>query len=595
MFREQLKRVSKANIIAIDTETTGINYDSCLVGVSIAISSNVGFYFPIKHEPDNTLFQVGDNENLTEEELSILADILADDTKEKIFHNIIFDYNALTRNGFTVKAKEFHDTQIISNLLSSEDKMSLDYLSQKYNCVNKKGSIKVLLKRYKEFSKIPVSEASQYSVKDTLLTFELYEKLIDELKSREKTYRWYRTIEMPLALLLVEITNAGIKLDTNKLKLFDEALSKKQEAIEKEISEMTEGSVNPNSPKQLSEFLYVKLHLPVPKTTNTGSPSTDKEALEMLAGSHPVIDKLLEYRELSKLRSTYTNALPSFIDSNSRIHSRFSLTATVSGRLSSSDPNLQNIPAHGTYGNEIRKCFVPKEGYKFIVADYSQIELRVGAFLSGEPLLYRAFMKNEDIHSQTARLLFSHLNPDEARFRAKAVNFGILFGMTAGGLAKRLKIPYDEARAIINNYFSKYQRIYHYTKEKVLEAETLGYVETLCGRRRNLQKYLSSSDKGYRNFGCRAAVNTPIQGTAAEIVKVAMLQVDEALKKNNIDGQIVLQVHDELVIEVNEKQVEETLVLVKENMTKFWKWIFPKRLADLIEVKIVASDSWEKD
>lgn len=566
-------KLKKAKIVAIDTETTGVSFNDKLVGVSVAISPNEGFYFTAK-------------ENLNE-----LFSIL--NPKLKIFHHFVFDYLQLKKIGIEVSG-EYEDTKIMAYLLDPEQNNSLGSLGIKYKCKNKKQDIKELLGKGKNkitFDKVDIKRAASYSITDAKLTYELYTILQKEISKNKKLFQWYKAIELPLAKLLAEMIFTGIKIDVNKIKKLSERIGKECDKLEKKIYYYAKEQININSPKQLSILLFKKLGLKPLATTKTGSFSTDIETLEELKGQHPIVDALLEYRKLFKLKSTYLDALPKKVDSKHRLHTFFHQTNTASGRLASSDPNLQNIPKKGDLGKEIRSYFIAKDGYKFIIADYSQIELRVAAFLSGESKMYNAFKNGTDIHQQTAQEFFKNL-PD-ARDRAKTINFGILYGMGVKALSKQLNCSLSQAGKILKKYFRVYPRLGDYKNEVVQEGLYNGYVSTIGGRIRYIPQ-LKSLNEAEKSFGERIAMNTPVQGSAADIIKVAMLQVDKGLKENKIDGQILLQIHDELIIEVNEKDIEKTKEIVNKAMTKFYLFPISKKLEDIIEINLFVNKAWDK-
>jgi len=566
-------KLKKAKIVAIDTETTGVSFDDKLVGVSVAISPNEGFYFTAK-------------ENLNE-----LFSIL--NPKLKIFHHFVFDYLQLKKIGIEVSG-EYEDTKIIAYLLDPEQSNSLGSLGIKYKCKNKKQDIKELLGKGKNkitFDKVDIKRASSYSITDAKLTYELYTILQKEISKNKKLFQWYKTIELPLAKLLAEMIFTGIKIDVNKIKKLSERIGKECDKLEKKIYYYAKEQININSPKQLSILLFKKLGLKPLATTKTGSFSTDIETLEELKGQHPIVDALLEYRKLFKLKSTYLDALPKKVDNKHRLHTFFHQTNTASGRLASSDPNLQNIPKKGGLGKEIRSYFIAKDGYKFVIADYSQIELRVAAFLSGESKMYNAFKNGTDIHQQTAQEFFKNL-PD-ARDRAKTINFGILYGMGVKALSKQLNCSLFQAGKILKKYFRVYPRLSDYKNEVVQEGLYNGYVSTIGGRIRYIPQ-LKSLNEAEKSFGERIAMNTPVQGSAADIIKIAMLQVDKELKENKIDGQILLQIHDELIIEVNEKDIEKAKEIVNKAMTKFYLFPISKKLEDIIEINLFVNKAWDK-
>lgn len=584
---EQLKKIlSKQSIISLDTETTGLGFDDGVVGISIAWSVDDGIYLPIAHEKNN--YSVKDV-------VSLLKDILEDSTTKKVFHNFYFDCLQLRKLGLEVN--NYEDTKMMAYLLDPEDNTSLAHQCKKYKLKNQKKDLKSLIKvkgRLMTFDKVDVDKAADYSSTDAKATHELYQ-VLNELIGKTQLYKWYQTIELPLAKILADMTWTGIEIDKELLKKKHLSFNKKLSYLTKLIYEEAGEEFNLNSPQQLRRILYHKLGLPIVKRTNKGDVSTDNETLEQLVSYHPIIEHLIEYRKIKKLDSTYTiNLIEQCSKKDGRLHTTFSQLVTATGRLASNSPNLQNIPAKDEEGRDIRKAFVAKKGYSFVIADYSQIELKVGAFLAGEQKLYDTFLNNGDVHKEVADRLFPNEKDEKAaRLKAKKVNFGILYGMGNIGLAKVLGCHPNTAKKILNDYYKAYPRLKDYAEEMANEAKIEGRVTTISGRRRLIQD-IDSSNPMLQKSAERKAVNTPVQGSAADIIKIAMVQIDDCFKKNNIDAKIVLQVHDELVIETNNKCLTEVKKLVEENMTHFKVWNIPSRLEKIMSVSINTSKRWEK-
>ena len=411
--------------------------------------------------------------------------------------------------------------------------------------------------------------------------------VLEKKLSEEGMWRLYEDIEMPLVFSLYRMEQAGIRADKQALSEYGSRLAVQIEVLEKEIYELCGAAFNINSPKQLGEVLFEQLKLPYGKKTKTGY-STAADILEKLAPEYPVVGKILEYRQYTKLKSTYADGLSHFIGEDGRIHGKFNQTITATGRISSTEPNLQNIPVRMELGREIRKVFVPAEGCVFVDADYSQIELRVLAHMSGDQNLIEAYRHAEDIHAVTASQVFhvplKEVTPLQRR-NAKAVNFGIVYGISAFGLSEDLSITRKEATEYIEQYFKTYPGIKVFLDGLVKEGKEKGYVTTLFGRRRPVPE-LSSSNFMQRSFGERVAMNSPIQGTAADIMKIAMIRADEELQKAGLTSRIVLQVHDELLVEAPEKEAEQAAEILEQCM---------KKAADLavsLEIDIKTGKSW---
>lgn len=398
------------------------------------------------------------------------------------------------------------------------------------------------------------------------IPWKMKDVLIEEL-DRTKMRELYDKIELPLVYTLFDMEREGVHVDAEELRIYGEELAAQIEVLEKEIYEGAGEEFNINSPKQLGHILFEKLQMPYGKKTKTGY-STAADVLEKLAGEYPLVSKILEYRQLSKLKSTYADGLANFIEEDGRIHTNFQQTVTATGRLSSTDPNLQNIPIRMELGRLIRKVFLPKEGYVFVDADYSQIELRILAHMSGDETLIQAYREAQDIHRMTASQVFhtpfEEVTPLQRR-NAKAVNFGIVYGISSFGLSQDLSISKKEAQEYIERYFESYPKIKEFLDGAVEKAKTDGYTVTMFGRRRPIPE-ISSSNFMQRSFGERIAMNAPIQGTAADIIKIAMIRVHDRLKEEGLKSKLLLQVHDELLVETAEDEIEQVNRILKEEM-----------------------------
>jgi len=577
-------RLQKVDRFAFDTETD--NRDpmrASLVGISFSWSDGEAAYIPLDHSYLGVPTQLA-VENVRKK----LGPILADPHKKKIGQNIKYDLKVLDRAGWDVKGI-FFDTMIASWLDNPDRRRhGLDEMASElfgHTMI----SYKELTKRGREqvsFVEVPVEEASTYSCEDADVTFRAVEPLAAGLKEKGLV-DLFDEVEMPLVTVLNDMEMAGVLLDTGLLAGISRDLGERLKDLESRIHEGAGHPFNINSPRQLGQVLFTELGLPPVKKTKTGY-STNDEVLLELSEKHHLPAMVRDYRSVAKLKSTYVDALPKLIHPNTgRIHTSFNQTATATGRLSSSDPNLQNIPIRTDEGRRIREAFVSPEGMVLLSADYSQIELRVLAHLSGDRNLVEAFRKGEDIHARTARQVLGAdedaVEP-ELRRRAKVINFGIIYGMSAYGLSRELGVSPGEAAAIIEGYFDVYSGVREFTERTLDQARERGYVQTLLNRRRNLPE-LTSKNPNTRQYGERMAVNTPIQGTAADLIKVAMLRVHEGLAREVPGTRMLLQVHDELVFEVPEGQTQKAGAFITEVM---------EGVMDL-EVPLVVDVEWGKN
>lgn len=581
--------IKQKKLVAIDTETNGMNpliRNTC-VGISLCVQEGTAYYLPFGHKNMQQLSQ----DYVVEK----LRPIFEDESIKKIFHSAKFDLEALHGIGLEVKGLSF-DTLLAANLITKDwQRIGLKWLSEHY-FGEPMLSFQEVVKdnKYKDFSYVPLDLATRYAAADAHQTFRLKQLLEKELKN-EKLLELYEKIEHPLTNVLYDMEVEGIRLDTRLLADLGKKVDKELLDIEREIGElvgMDMADLNLNSPRQVEQLLFVKLLLPTQKKSAKGTGySTDQEVLETLSAMHPVPRLIMKYRELSKLKSTYIDALPEYVNPHTnRIHTTFSQTQVATGRLSSSEPNLQNIPADsGGYGIEIRAAFIPQEGDVFISADYSQIELRVLAYLSQDKNLIDAFLSGHDIHNETAARLFDvplDKVTSEQRQIGKRINFSVLYGMTPYGLAQDLRIPFKDAKHYIEKYFAQYQGVSAWMEQVVIDTKHHGYVATHWGRRRYVPA-IHEKNRALYEEARRVAINTVSQGTAAEIMKLGMIQLEQALKKEHLSGKILLQIHDELIISVPKDEVTATESLVKNVLENVVKWNVP------LEVNIRTGRNWK--
>lgn len=546
--------------IAIDTETTSVNAMQCeMVGFSVAFTPHTAYWVPT---PKNERVAI----------LDAIRPIMEDETIEKIGQNIKYDLLVLRNNGIELKGA-ISDTMIMHYLLDSDARHSMDYMARNFLNYNPIPIEELIGKGAKQLTMDLVAKniIAEYAAEDADITLQLFSTLQDLVKER-KQIELYKNIEEPLITVLADMEFNGVKIDTDILGESAITLNAQLLDIEKDITAAAGNApININSPKQLGELLFETLKIDEKaKKTKTGQYKTDEQTLAAIAHKHPIIGKILEYRGIKKLLSTYVEALPTLINPKTgRIHTSFNQATTSTGRLSSSNPNLQNIPIREAAGREIRRAFVPeKQGWIIIAADYSQIELRIMAHLSGDTNMQSAFVHDMDIHTATAAKIFG-VNPDEVtkeqRRRAKTANFGIIYGISAFGLAQRLEIPRGEARELIENYFAQYPDVKKYMETIVEQARKQGYVETIFARRRYLHD-ISSANGTMRSLAERNAINAPIQGSAADIIKIAMVKVHKAIKTAGLRAKMILQVHDEIVIEAPADELSAVSAILKSEM-----------------------------
>jgi DNA polymerase-1 len=549
--------------ICFDTETEGFDYFSDkLVGISFAVKPHEGYYIP-----------VCENHGGEQSFIEKLRPVFENSKITKIGQNIKFDYLFLKNYGINVCGFLF-DTMLADYLLNPEQRHNMNILSEKYlsyspvkieTLIGEKG------KYQKKISQAPLNAVAEYAIEDVDVTIQLKYILEEELK-KNNLYKLYCDIESPLIPVLADMEYAGVRIDSEKLNAFGQKLNAQLLDLDKEIKDMTgEPTLNISSPKQLGVVLFEKMQLnDKAKRTKTKQYSTDEETLLSMRGRHPVIKKILEYRSIKKLLSTYVEALPELINKKTgRIHTSFNQAVTATGRLSSSNPNLQNIPVRDEDGREIRKAFIASaENHVLVSADYSQIELRLMAHVSEDKNLINAFNSGEDIHTSTAAKIYHISNSEvtrEQRTKAKTANFGIIYGISAFGLAQRLNIPNKEANELINEYFRLYPDVKTYMNKAIAEAQEKGFAETIFGRKRSLPNIVSGNAI-VRGLAERNAINTPIQGSAADIIKIAMINIANRLKQENSSAKMILQVHDELVFDVEKSELEKVLNIISSEM-----------------------------
>jgi len=589
-LNEWKEKISEKGYVAIDTETDSLNaIEANLIGFSFAISNNEACYIPIKHLEKSPQIELN-------QALVILKEIMEDQSILKILHNKKYDGLVLQKYGISIAP--YDDTMLISYSIGSGGiRHNLDALAKNYlshNALSFK-EIAGTGKNQKVFNEIDISTASKYASEDADITLRLW-KLLKPKLAEDRLSSVYETIERPLAKIIMEMEKHGVSVDEKILNKLSEKFASKIKKIEEKCFEVVGVEFNLGSPKQVGEILFDKLGIKGGKKTPSGSWSTDADTLTFLASNGNALPKLLlEWRGLSKLKSTYTDALPTFINKKTnRIHTSYAMSSTSTGRLSSSDPNLQNIPIRNEDGREIRSAFIAEEGSSLISADYSQIELRIIAHMANDNNLKQAFKEKIDIHSLTASEVFGVPLKDmnnEIRRRAKAINFGIIYGISAFGLSNQLGISRSEASDYIRSYFEKFPSIKDYMETTKEFAKDNGFVKTLFGRKCIIDSSMSRGPGG-KAFMDRAAINAPIQGTAADIIKRAMIKIPQTLKKENLSSKMIMQVHDELIFETKDEDVEKTINLVKNEMSNAHKPII--ELSVDLEVEAAFGKNWDQ-
>ncbi|HNY91776.1 MAG TPA: DNA polymerase I [bacterium] len=565
---ELAERLRSCGAFALDTETTSVDpMRAELVGLSFSCAEGEAWYIPVKGPADLT---AGQQPLPTGEVLKILAPLLSDPAIKKCGHNAKYDLLVLARHGVEV-AGLASDTMVADYLLNpSGFQHNLDAVSLEHLGLKKIPTSQLLGtgRNQRTMDLVPIEEVSEYACEDADYTWRLQQVLMPKLDAFGLR-PLLEEVEVPLIHVLMVMERNGVALDELYLAAMSGELEQELGVIEKSIYELAGRKFNINSPKQLGEILFSELKLPSARRTKTGF-STDVGVLEELAGAHPLPQRILDYRQLAKLKSTYVDALPRLINpATGRVHTSFNQTVAATGRLSSTEPNLQNIPIRTEVGRRIRRAFIPgDEGHLILDADYSQIELRIMAHLSGDRTLRDSFTAGEDVHARTAALVFkvpqAEVTPEQRR-RAKEVNFGIMYGMGAYGLASRLGLSNEEAEQFIQAYFASYPGVQEYMLRTVREARQNGYVTTLLGRRRMIPE-IASDNRRVREFAERTAINTPIQGSAADLIKVAMIRIQKRLEEEKSAARMIMQVHDELVFEVPRADAEALREMVRIEM-----------------------------
>ena len=581
-IKELVGTLSLQKAFCFDTETTGLDTQSDqLVGLSFSFKAKEGYYVPIPFEQDEALKRVS-----LFKELFATADIL------KIGQNMKFDILMLTRYGIEIKG-EYFDTMVAHYLIQPDLRHNLDYLSDVYLNYKKVATEELIGKRGKNqlsMRDVELEQIKEYACEDADITFQLKEILDQELSSANLK-ELFATVEMPLLKVLVQMEISGLTIDPKALDDYAIILREQINELENAIIELAGEPFNISSPKQLGTILFEKLLLdPKAKKTKTKQYSTGEEILVNLQDKHPIVNKILEYRGLKKLLSTYVEALPKLINPKTgKIHSSFNQTIAATGRLSSTNPNLQNIPIRDESGREIRKAFIPSDSdHLFLSADYSQIELRIMAAVSGDKVMTDAFQNGEDIHAATAAKIFDVKLTDvtsEMRRKAKTANFGILYGISAFGLSQRLQISRAEAKKLIDDYYANFSTIKNYMDTQLDLARERGFVETIMGRKRYLSD-INSANATIRSFAERNAINAPIQGSAADIIKVAMINIYKRFEELNLSSRMILQVHDELNFDVLKTELEVVKEIIKTEMEQAVKLTVP------LEIELKAAENW---
>ena len=586
-LRQWIKRLSKAGVFSLDTETTSLDTLCAeLVGISFTDHAGEGAYLPLAHDYVGAPLQVSLKDALT-----CLRPLLEDSKIGKIGQNLKYDRSVLQNYGIDLKGIRF-DTMLESYVLNSTgsrhdmNTLALKYLGYqvvKYEEVAGSGKSQV------SFSQVDVERAGHYAAEDADIAMRLHEKIYPQLQLEPALCSVLETIEIPLVSVLSRVERNGVRVDCDMLSNHSIELGERIAQIEKKAHAAAGVAFNIASPRQIQEVLFEKLDLPIISKTPKGQPSTAEHVLQELAEDHKLPRLILEYRSLSKLKSTYTDKLPELVSPlTGRVHTSYHQAAVATGRLSSSNPNLQNIPVRTEEGRRIRQAFIPDPGHVLVAADYSQIELRIMAHLSADEGLLSAFANDADIHRATAAEVFS-IKPskvtDDQRRSAKAINFGLIYGMSAFGLGKQLGIGRIEAQDYIDRYFSRYPGVQAFMENTRVQAREQRFVETVFGRRLYLND-MGSSNHARRQAAERAAINAPMQGTAADLIKLAMLAVDKSITEQNLQMRMIMQVHDELVLEVSEDDVDQTRAMLNSLMTSVAELAVP------LKVEVSAGKNW---
>ena len=588
-FEALLDRLSQAEVTAIDTETTSLNYMQAeIVGISVAIVSNEAYYIPLMHEYDGVPKQL-DREYV----LQKLKPWLEDKEAKKIGHNLKYDSHIFANHGIELNGTDF-DSMLESYVLNSTaTRHNLNAVAKRYLNLDTTSYEDVAGKGAKQigFNQVSLEDAIHYAAEDADVSFQLHQTLHPKLMEINSLAKLYTDIEAPLLKVLQTIERNGVLIDESMLQKQSDQFAITLKELESKAYSLAGAEFNLNSPKQLQEILYDKLSLPILKKTPKGQPSTAESVLQRLAEDFPIVQTILNYRTTAKLKTTYTDKLPLMVNQDTgRVHTSYHQAVTATGRLSSSDPNLQNIPIRTAEGRRIRQAFIAPKGFQILAADYSQIELRIMAHNSQDPGLLDAFQAGLDIHQATAAEIFAvdlQSVSAEQRRSAKAINFGLIYGMSAFGLTRQLGITRGDAQEYIELYFARYPKVKEYMDAIRNQARESGFVETVFGRRLYLPD-IDSRNYQRRQYAERSAINAPMQGTAADIIKKAMIDLEQRLVAESINAKIIMQVHDELVLEVEDSSVGAVSELVTEAMGK---------AADLdvvLKVDLGVGENWDQ-
>ena len=588
-FEALLDRLSQAEVTAIDTETTSLNYMQAeIVGISVAIVSNEAYYIPLMHEYDGVPKQL-DREYV----LQKLKPWLEDKEAKKIGHNLKYDSHIFANHGIELNGTDF-DSMLESYVLNSTaTRHNLNAVAKRYLNLDTTSYEDVAGKGAKQigFNQVSLEDAIHYAAEDADVSFQLHQTLHPKLMEINSLAKLYTDMEAPLLKVLQTIERNGVLIDESMLQKQSDQFAITLKELESKAYSLAGAEFNLNSPKQLQEILYDKLSLPILKKTPKGQPSTAENVLQRLAADFPIVQTILNYRTTAKLKTTYTDKLPLMVNQDTgRVHTSYHQAVTATGRLSSSDPNLQNIPIRTVEGRRIRQAFIAPKGFQILAADYSQIELRIMAHNSQDPGLLDAFQAGLDIHQATAAEIFAvdlQSVSAEQRRSAKAINFGLIYGMSAFGLTRQLGITRGDAQEYIELYFARYPKVKEYMDAIRNQARESGFVETVFGRRLYLPD-IDSRNYQRRQYAERSAINAPMQGTAADIIKKAMIDLEQRLVAESINAKIIMQVHDELVLEVEDSSVGAVSELVTEAMGK---------AADLdvvLKVDLGVGENWDQ-
>lgn len=565
-FEQMMADLSQSDAVVFDLETDSLNtLEANIVGIAFSHKPYHAFYVPLRHDYEDAPTQC-DYEQILPKLKQFFSNSVA-----KIAHNAKFDLKILQQHGITVENLHY-DTMLESYVFNSaESRHDMDSLAKRYlnHTTTTFEEVAGKGKKQKTFNQIEITTAGYYACEDADITMRLHQYFWPQINNEPSLLSLYNNIELPICFVLTQIERIGVKIDCDFLAQQSDDLAQSLADIETKCFALNDAPFNLSSPKQLSQILFEKMGLPILKKTPGGDPSTAEEVLSELAESYELPRHILQYRHLSKLKSTYTDKLPTMIQATTgRVHTSYHQAVAITGRLSSSDPNLQNIPIRSEVGRKIRQAFIPSKGYKIMAADYSQVELRIMAHLSQDKTLVEAFKNNLDIHSATAAETMGiplDQVTSEQRRRAKAVNFGLIYGMGAFGLAKQLNISRGEAQAYVDIYFERYPGVKAYMDEAKLKAKFQGYVETIMGRRLYLPD-IKSRNMGRQKAAERAAINAPMQGTAADIIKMAMINIQAWINRETPPVKLIMQVHDELVFEVADDYVDQANQIINRLM-----------------------------